>query len=74
VVQDGRLGVLTPRENIEEAIGGDVTDRVARIPELMEKLYRVGDELEDLFPGRPFTPDGHLVGSHAEIERQGLAA
>ena len=26
-------------------------------------LYAVVNELESMFPGRPFTPDGHMVGS-----------
>jgi hypothetical protein len=30
------------------------------------RLYEIVDELEHLFPGRSFTPDGHLVGSIGE--------
>jgi hypothetical protein len=37
-----------------------------RFPELIRELYRVVAELEAMFPGRPFTPDGHMVGSLAE--------
>jgi len=37
-----------------------------RFPELIRELYRVVNELEAMFPGRPFTPDGHMVGSLAE--------
>jgi hypothetical protein len=37
-----------------------------RFPELIQELYRIVGELGDMFPGRPFTPDGHLVGSLAE--------
>jgi hypothetical protein len=37
-----------------------------RFPELIRELYRIVGELEGMFPGRPFTPDGHMVGSLAE--------
>lgn len=33
---------------------------------LVVDLYRIVNELEAMFPGRPFTPDGHLVGSLGE--------
>ena len=33
----------------------------------MGRLYAIVDELEALFPGRPFTLDGHLVGSIGEV-------
>ncbi len=37
-----------------------------RFPQLIQELYRIVSELEAMFPGRPFTPDGHMVGSLAE--------
>lgn len=37
-----------------------------RFPELIREMYGVVDQLELMFPGRPFTPDGHMVGSLAE--------
>ncbi len=37
-----------------------------RLPEIIIKLYRLTEELEQMFPGRHFTPDGHLVGSIGE--------
>ncbi len=40
---------------------------VTKIPALVKRLYEVVVELEALFPGRPFTPDGHLVGSLGEV-------
>ncbi len=40
---------------------------VDRIPALVERLYAIVDELETLFPGRRFTPDGHMVGSLGEV-------
>ena len=37
-----------------------------RFKKAMSDLYVVIRELEDMFPGRPFAPDGHLVGSLGE--------
>lgn len=37
-----------------------------RFPELIKDLYRLVGELEAMFPGRHFTPDGHMVGSMGE--------
>jgi hypothetical protein len=37
-----------------------------RFPEIVASLYSLVAELESMFPGRRFTPDGHLVGSIAE--------
>ena len=42
-------------------------DRWSEIPALLASLYRIVDRLEELFPGRKFTPDGHLVGSIGEV-------
>jgi hypothetical protein len=36
-----------------------------RFPELIRELYKITDDLTTT-AGRPFTPDGHLVGSLAE--------
>lgn len=33
---------------------------------LIEQLYLTVNELESMFPGRHFTPDGHMVGSIGE--------
>jgi len=38
-----------------------------KIPQLMTRLYSVVSELEAMFPGRHFTPDGHMVGSIGEV-------
>ncbi len=32
----------------------------------VEKIYEAVSELEKMFPDRPFTPDGHMVGSLGE--------
>lgn len=37
-----------------------------RLPELVKDLYKIVGDLEAMFPGRHFTPDGHLVGSLGE--------
>jgi hypothetical protein len=40
---------------------------VDTIPGVVIRLYQLVNELEAAFPGRPFTPDGHLVGSLGEV-------
>lgn len=48
---------------------------VDEIPNLLKDLYKIVGRLEKLFPGRPFTLDGHLVGSIGEVlaaKRYGL--
>ena len=32
----------------------------------IKDIYKAVNELEKMFPGRPFTPDGHMVGSIGE--------
>lgn len=46
-----------------------MADRTAidQVPALVAELYRIVDRLEELFPGRPFTIDGHLLGSIGEV-------
>ncbi len=33
----------------------------------IKELYKITNELEQSYPGRKFTPDGHLVGSIGEV-------
>ena len=40
---------------------------VKEVPGLVGQLYELVAQLEALFPGRRFTPDGHLVGSIGEV-------
>jgi hypothetical protein len=40
---------------------------ITEIPGLIRQLYKIVAELEKHFPGRRFTPDGHLVGSLGEV-------
>jgi len=43
------------------------SSKVFELPELIKELYAITSRLQDLFSGRPFTPDGHLVGSIGEV-------
>jgi hypothetical protein len=38
-----------------------------QLPEAVSRIYEAVEELKREFPGRPFTPDGHLVGSIGEV-------
>lgn len=42
-------------------------DNIEQVPGLIKELYKIVEKLELLFPGRPFTPDGHMVGSLGEV-------
>jgi len=42
-------------------------DSISELPGLIGDLFRTVDKLNRLFPNRPFTPDGHLVGSIGEV-------
>jgi hypothetical protein len=44
-----------------------VSNSIDTIPGIVKRLYELVGELEAAFPGRPFTPDGHLVGSLGEV-------
>jgi hypothetical protein len=37
------------------------------VPDLVKRLYEIVYELEERFPERHFTPDGHLVDSLGEV-------
>jgi hypothetical protein len=49
------------------ASGPDELLVIARVPAIVRQLYQLVGELEAAFPGRRFTPDGHLVGSIGEV-------
>jgi len=40
---------------------------IETVPELVREIYAIVAKLEAAFPGRHFTPDGHLVGSLGEV-------
>ena len=42
-------------------------NKSAGIAHKIRALYALTGELEEMFPGRHFTPDGHLVGSIGEV-------
>src|SRR5216684_782945 len=39
----------------------------ARLPKSVAALYKIVGQLQKAYPGRPFTPDAHLVGSIGEV-------
>ena len=41
--------------------------KTEKLPAIVRNLYSLVESLEGLFPGRHFTPDGHLVGSIGEV-------
>ena len=41
-----------------------------QFPKLLRAIYDAVDALETMFPGRHFTPDGHMVGSIGEALAQ----
>ena len=46
------------------------------LEEKIRELYKIAAELEEKYPGRRFTPDGHMVGSIGEVyaaEKYGLS-
>ncbi len=47
--------------------GSGAVSAIFEVPRLIADLYKVTRRLEKLFDGRPFTPDGHLVGSIGEV-------
>ncbi len=40
---------------------------IHEVPDLIAELYKITIRLEEIFTGRRFTPDGHLVGSIGEV-------
>jgi hypothetical protein len=38
-----------------------------KLPEPVAAIYKAVEQLETAYPGRKFTPDGHLVGSIGEV-------
>ncbi len=40
---------------------------IQRVPKLIGQLYQAARALHELFPERPFTLDGHLVGNIGEV-------
>ncbi|MEQ3364276.1 DUF6998 domain-containing protein [Raoultibacter massiliensis] len=40
---------------------------MSKIAEKIREIFRIANELERMYPGRHFTPDGHMVGSIGEV-------
>ena len=41
--------------------------RTLTLPEPIVEIFRQVERLERAYPGRKFTPDGHLIGSIGEV-------
>jgi hypothetical protein len=73
ILADRRFGFgcsvsLAAERPLTEAPGSEFyVSTIEEIPALVRSLYRIVRDLEGLFPGRKFTPDGHLVGSIGEV-------
>lgn len=51
-------------------------DKMLELTSIINELYALTTRLEKMYPGRHFTPDGHLVGSIGEVfaaERYGIS-
>lgn len=51
-------------------------DKSRELTNIINELYELTGRLEAMYPGRHFTPDGHLVGSIGEVfaaERYGIS-
>lgn len=40
---------------------------MSNIAKKIREIYKITNELEEMYPGRHFTPDGHMVGSIGEV-------
>ena len=58
------LKALTVKQSMDSSARSNPIDHV---PGIVQRLYALVGELERHFPGRKFTPDGHLVGSLGEV-------
>ncbi len=60
-----RLGAVTRRTEVwSQTMSSSIDHRT--FSACVMRLYEVVADLEAMFPGRPFTPDGHMVGSLGE--------
>jgi hypothetical protein len=57
-------GALVPDGGV---VASDTIGRLVRMPSQVEAIYHAVHALEQRYPGRKFTPDGHLVGSIGEV-------
>lgn len=54
----------TQRQSGTDSVGARTR---VKLPKPVADIYRAVDELTLKYPGRKFTPDGHLVGSIGEV-------
>lgn len=40
---------------------------MSNIAKKIREIYKITNELEEMYPGRYFTPDGHIIGSIGEV-------
>ena len=40
---------------------------MSNIAKKIREIYKITNELEEMYPGRHFTPDGHIIGSIGEV-------
>jgi hypothetical protein len=57
---------MKARKKLSAAASGSTSRRLG-LPAPVAAIYKAVEELETLYPGRKFTPDGHLVGSIGEV-------
>lgn len=59
--------LMGKREREDRVQTASEREKIEAIPEKVQKLIAIVNELEDDFPERHFTLDGHLVGSIGEV-------
>ena len=71
--RDGETGLLMAYRG-DECVGPIITmgdfsgpKDLERVRSIIKDIYELVAELESLYPGRRFTPDGHMVGSIGEV-------
>jgi hypothetical protein len=58
---------MKARKKPSGAVSDSTSGRRISLPAPVAAIYEAVEELEALYPGRKFTPDGHLVGSIGEV-------
>src|SRR5260370_3304397 len=58
---------MNARKKTSRAANDRTSERRIRLPAPVAAIYKAVEEVEALYPGRKFTPDGHLVGSIGEV-------
>lgn len=63
------MSVITLRSIVypDDWFGSWLMAGIEDIPDIIRRLYQLVSQLEESFPGRKFTLDGHIVGSIGEV-------